>query len=34
MLTCYYINGKIVQLYNKMWKVGWNLLNYNKTNRT
>lgn len=31
MLTCYYINGK---LYNKMWKVGWNLLNYNKTNRT
>lgn len=32
MLTCYYINGK--KLYNKMWKVGWNLLNYNKTNRT
>lgn len=31
MLTCYYIN---VKLYNKMWKVGWNLLNYNKTNRT
>lgn len=31
MLTCYYIKGK---LYNKMWKVGWNLLNYNKTNRT
>lgn len=25
---------KIVKLYNKMWKVGWNLLNYNKTNRT
>lgn len=31
MLTCYYIN---VLLYKKMWKVGWNLLNYNKTNRT
>jgi len=25
---------KMVKLYNKMWKVGWNLLNYNKTNRT
>ena len=25
---------KTVKLYNKMWKVGWNLLNYNKTNRT
>lgn len=25
---------KKVKLYNKMWKVGWNLLNYNKTNRT
>lgn len=31
MLTCYYINGK---MHKKMWKVGWNLLNYNKTNRT
>lgn len=25
---------KMVKLYNEMWKVGWNLLNYNKTNRT
>lgn len=25
---------KMVKLYNKMWKVGWSLLNYNKTNRT
>lgn len=25
---------KMVKLYNKMWKIGWNLLNYNKTNRT